>query len=429
MGRPGTARDAGVNFAGNERENTMSWACSSPRPPRIQAQTDGSQMSDLLLILGSLAVGAAAAYLLLRSSSRRLDGTVAPVVSAAPKRRRGIDVEEILEKMGEGVLLLDETLTPTYANSAARDMLGIQERGLPQRLPSEEVGAVARRAILDDGAEQRISVWFPLPMTLRVRVATLEQRNGLLVVLQDVTEETMAQRVRREFVAHASHELKSPIAGLEALAEAIRHAIQDDPDSAARFADQMRSESDRLGRLISDLLDLSKLEESPAAPEEPADLSTVARKTLEEIEPAAQAKEMDLAAAIADDVWVRGDEVQLGMMLQNLLENAIRYTPKFGSVRLRVLREGAWSHIAVSDTGAGIPRDAQPRIFERFYRVDRARSRDRGGTGLGLAIVKHVVELHGGRIDLESELGEGSTFSVHLPAIDSDTRIDIDPNR
>jgi signal transduction histidine kinase len=386
-------------------------------------------MSDLLLILGSLAVGAGATYLLVRSAFRREGGAVSPVASAAPKRRRGIDGQEVLEKMGEGVLLLDENLRPTYANTAARDMLGIQQRGMPQRLPSEEIASVARRAIDDDGAEQRISVWFPLPMTLQIRVATLEQGSGLLVVVQDVTEEVMAQRVRREFVAHASHELKSPVAGLETLAEAIRTAIREDPDSAVRFAEQMRTESDRLGRLVSDLLDLSKLEESTMAPEEPADLSGVARKSLAEIEPVADTKELDLAASIADDVWVRGDEVQLGMMIQNLLENAIRYTPKFGSIRLRVIRDGDWAHVSVSDTGSGIPRDAQPRIFERFYRVDRARSRDRGGTGLGLAIVKHVIELHGGRVELASELGEGSTFSAYLPAIDRKSRVDIDTTR
>jgi two-component system, OmpR family, phosphate regulon sensor histidine kinase PhoR len=385
-------------------------------------------MNDLLLILGSLAAGAAVTYFLARFASRREGGPASPVASPTPKRRR-LEAQEILEKMGEGVLLLDESLTPTYANTAARDMLGIQERGLPQRLPSEEIASVARRALRDDGAEQRISVWFPLPMTLQVRVATLKQGNGLLVVVHDVTEEAMAQRVRREFVAHASHELKSPVAGLETLAEALRTAVREDPDSAVKFAEQMRAESDRLGRLISDLLDLSKLEESMTAPEDPADLSTVARKTLAELQPAADAKELDLAASIADEVWVRGDEVQLGMMIQNLLENAIRYTPKFGSIRLRVLREDDRSYVSVSDTGAGIPRDAQPRIFERFYRVDRARSRDRGGTGLGLAIVKHVVELHGGRIDLESELGEGSIFSVYLPAIDRESRIDIDTSR
>jgi two-component system, OmpR family, sensor histidine kinase SenX3 len=384
-------------------------------------------MSDLLLVLVSLAVGAAATYLLFGLG--RPERVVPPVGSPAPKRQSGVGTEEILEKMGEGVVLLDEHLTPTYVNTAARDMLGIHEGGRPPRLPSEEIASVARRALSEDGAEQRISVLFPLPMTLQVRVATLERGNGLLVVIQNVTEEERALRVRREFVAHASHELRSPVASLEALAEAIRHAIDEDPAAAQRFADRMRSESDRLGRLITDLLDLSKLEESPQAPHDPADLSAVARKALAEIAPLAHAKEMDFAAAVADDVWIRGDEVQLGMMIQNLLENAIRYTPMFRRVRLRVLREGQWAQVVVSDTGLGIPRDAQPRIFERFYRVDRARSRDRGGTGLGLAIVKHVIELHGGRVDLESELGQGSTFTAYLPALDTDNPIDVEPDR
>jgi len=384
---------------------------------QFREQIDDLHMRFFLLIVGSAAAGAAVTYLFLRSRPRpsSVAGSTLPAV-ASPKVDEP-DSDEILEKMGEGVLILDPELKPTYANSAARDMLGFQDAGLPQRLPSEEIVSVARRALEAGSAEQRMNVWFPLPMTLHVRVATLRDQGNLLVVVQDVTEEILAQRVRREFVAHASHELKSPVASIQALAEAIHHAVGEDPAAAQRFSERMTRESARLGRLVRDLLDLSRLEESVVAPADPANLAAVARKVFEQIEPSAEIKEMDLTATIAEDVWVRGDEEQLGMMIQNLLENAIRYTPNSGSVRLEVLRSGDQATVSVVDTGIGIPREAHSRVFERFFRVDRARSRDRGGTGLGLAIVKHVAELHGGRVEVESEIGAGSTFSAYLPAL------------
>jgi signal transduction histidine kinase len=375
-------------------------------------------MTDLLLIIGSALLGAAALYLVLRVSARRRPRAAARASRpVGPSRRHSMDAREILEKMGEGVLVLDPHLRPTYANTAARDLLGIREEGLRHRLPSEEVAAIARRALEDGEAEQRLAVFYPLPMTLQVRAATLRHEGGVMVVVQDMTEELLAQRVRREFVAHASHELKSPVAGLQALAEAITHAVRENPQAAEKFAERMTRESERLGRLVRDLLDLSKLEEAPIAPTEPAHLSAVAVKTFGQIEEVAAAKEMNLESSIEDSVWVRGDEEQLGTMIQNMLENALRYTPQAGTVRLEVFRRGDEATVSVSDTGIGIPREAHGRVFERFYRVDRARSRDRGGTGLGLAIVKHVAELHGGTVEVESEIGAGSKFSAHLPAI------------
>jgi signal transduction histidine kinase len=373
-------------------------------------------MRFLVLIVGSVAAGALVAYVFFRLSRPR---PVVPSRDDAPIEvaRDGLDPEEILEKMGEGVLILDPELKLTFVNSAARDMLGFQDDLLPQRLPSEELASVARRALEVGSAEQRMNVRFPLPMTLHVRVTTLRDGGELLVVVLDVTEEILAQRVRREFVSHASHELKSPVASIQALAEAIHQAVGEDPVAAKKFSERMTSESARLGRLVRDLLDLTRLEESVEAPSDPIDLSATARKSLEQIESAAEIKEMELSAEIADDVWVRGDEEQLGMLVQNLLENAIRYTPASGTVRLDVHRNGDKATVTVTDTGVGIPREAHSRVFERFFRVDRARSRDRGGTGLGLAIVKHVAELHGGGVELESEIGAGSTFSVHLPAL------------
>ncbi len=324
---------------------------------------------------------------------------------------------EILDRLNEGVVVLDERLRPRLFNAAAGRILGFQGEGLPARLPAEDVVAVAARA-RDTGAEVQdlLTLWFPKRSALNARAIPIEG-NRVLVVLEDVTEELLSQQVRREFVAHASHELKSPVASLQALAEAVHQASEDDPQAVGRFSYKMVAEATRLGRLVSDLLDLSRLEEPGGVPHDPADLSRIALRQLGQVRVPAESKAMHLESRIEPDVWVRGDEQQLCLMVRNLLENAIRYTPEGGSVAVEVARVGNDAILSVTDSGIGIPLEAQARVFERFYRVDKARSRDRGGTGLGLAIVKHVAELHGGEVALRSQLGEGSTFTTRLPAI------------
>jgi two-component system, OmpR family, phosphate regulon sensor histidine kinase PhoR len=326
-------------------------------------------------------------------------------------------VEEILERMGEGVLLLDAELAPILANASARNMLGLGNETFTLRLTSEEVNSVARLAMeSSEETEDIVSLWYPRRGQLRVRATPLTDHGGVVVVIRDITEELRTQRIRREFVAHASHELKSPVAGLQTLAEAVREAVVDDPATAQRFSEKLVAEADRLGRLIGDLLDLSRLEEPTEVSKEKVDISFLVRAEIETVRKEAESKGIELGQNVDRDIWVEGDEQQLSLMLRNLLDNALRYTPSLGHVAIDVRREGDEAVVRVIDTGIGIPREAQARVFERFYRVDRARSRDRGGTGLGLAIVKHAVELHGGRIGLESELERGSTFIVRLPA-------------
>lgn len=330
--------------------------------------------------------------------------------------------EEILERISEGLLLLDEGLKPTLANSSATSMLGLSAGTLPPRLASPELLATARTALASGRpSEVVIKLWFPAGRTLKASAMPLSEGGGVLITLRDITEEVLAQQIRREFVAHASHELKSPVAGLQALAAAISQASQDDPEAAARFSAQLIREADRLGRLINDLLDLSRLEEPARIPDEIVALSEVARAEIERVATEAQAKGTQLSAVVASDVWVTGDAQQLGVLIRNLLENAIRYTPEGGSVTIEVRLEDFDALVSVADNGIGIPLESQGRVFERFYRVDRARSRDRGGTGLGLAIVKHVAELHGGSVEVESELGRGSVFTARLPAASADS--------
>jgi two-component system, OmpR family, sensor histidine kinase SenX3 len=324
----------------------------------------------------------------------------------------------IIERMAEGLVVLSDLLRPVAANRAGRELLGFPEGSLPPRLPSDEVRTVARRALDRSGAvEEVVSIWFPARKTLRVRAEPLDSRGGVVVVIEDVTEELETQRIRREFVAHASHELKSPVASMQTLAEALRHAVREDPSAAQRFADRIEFESARLGRLIGDLLDLSRLEDPEAVPREVVDLSAGAKRVLEDAEHEAESKEITFDVEISDGVFVKGDEAQMAVLVRNLVENAVRYTPEGGRVSVDVYQENESAVVRVSDNGIGIPMEAQGRVFERFYRVDRARSRDRGGTGLGLAIVKHVAELHGGIVELESELGRGSIFTARVPAV------------
>jgi two-component system, OmpR family, sensor histidine kinase SenX3 len=226
-------------------------------------------------------------------------------------------------------------------------------------------------------------------------------------------------KIRRDFVANVSHELKTPATSLRLLAESLEETIDKDPLQARLFAAQLKKETERLSRLITDLLDLTRLEsqervENPV----PVDVRGVLMTVLARMRRVARKKNITLQwkrFGRAAQYTVLGDETQLTSMFTNLVDNAVQYTPAGGRVEVTGGFEGSEIAIRVSDTGIGIPRASLPRIFERFYRVDKARSKETGGTGLGLSIVKHIAENHGGRVTVESALGEGSTFTVYLP--------------
>jgi two-component system, OmpR family, sensor histidine kinase SenX3 len=226
-------------------------------------------------------------------------------------------------------------------------------------------------------------------------------------------------KIRRDFVANVSHELKTPATSLRLLAESLEETIDKDPIQARLFAAQLKKETERLSHLITDLLDLTRLEsqervENPV----PVDVRGVLMTVLARMRRVARKKNITLQwkrFGRAAQYTVLGDETQLASMFTNLVDNAVKYTPPGGRVEVTGGFEGSDIAIRVSDTGIGIPRASLPRIFERFYRVDKARSKETGGTGLGLSIVKHVAENHGGRVTVESAPGEGSTFTVYLP--------------
>ena len=235
----------------------------------------------------------------------------------------------------------------------------------------------------------------------------------------DPEEMQRVNEIRRDFVANVSHELKTPATSLRLLAESLEETIDDDPIQARLFAAQLKKETERLSRLITDLLDLTRLEsqeqvENPA----PVDVRGVLMTVLARMRRVARKKNITLQwkrFGRAAEYTVRGDETQLTSMFTNLVDNAVKYTPPGGRVEVTGGSEGAEIVIRVSDTGIGIPEAKLPRIFERFYRVDKARSKETGGTGLGLSIARHIAENHGGRVAVESTPGEGSTFTVNLP--------------
>jgi two-component system phosphate regulon sensor histidine kinase PhoR len=322
--------------------------------------------------------------------------------------------EQIIELVEEGVVILDDSLTMIKANKSARKLLGTED-SLPPRLPSEDLLSIGRRIIVEQHeVEDVIELRTPSRRSVHVRGSYLPDIPGVVLLLRDISDDQKSQRIRRQFVMHASHELKTPIAGILLLAEAVSDASATDPERTRHFAASLLRESERLNRLVGDLLDLSRLEDPATIANSIADLAALAKSEISEVLPQASAKSIKVTASLDDEVLVRGDEGQLGLMIRNLLDNAVRYTQE-GQISVGITTDAGEAILQISDTGIGIPLRDQARVFERFYRVDKGRSRDQGGTGLGLAIVKHVADLHGGHVSVASELGEGSTFTVTLP--------------
>lgn len=239
----------------------------------------------------------------------------------------------------------------------------------------------------------------------------------VLLLLVDRTEQRRLGEIRRDFVVNASHELKSPVAGIQSLAEALEVVAPSDPDRAGRLAAQVRHESERLGRLVRDLLDLRQLEEGEAAQgRDEVDLVALVGEAQEQLARAAASRDVSVDVDLPGHAVVVGNAHELRLVVTNLLENAVQYNREGGRVTVRVSPGREQAQLVVEDTGIGIPREHLDRIFERFYRVDTSRSRERGGTGLGLSLVRHAVRRHDGEVTVDSLLGEGTTVTVWLPA-------------
>lgn len=293
-----------------------------------------------------------------------------------------------------------------YANPAAVEVLGerVTQAGAP--MP----GAV--RGVIDGALSGRSSsARFSQGLPRRVmEVAARPVGEGLVLLhLSDITERSRIDRMRQDFVIAASHELKTPVAAIKAAAETVLMALEDDQDVVSDFSGRILDNAVRMSRIVSDLLDLSRLE-SGALPLEACDLAEVVGAVLEPFLTARPSIEWE-----AEPTLVMGSPSYLALACRNLMENAVRHTPDDGVIHIAIGAADGEASVVVTDSGTGIPSEELPRIFERFYRVDEARSRATGGTGLGLAIVKHVADLHDGRIEVESRLGQGSTFRLRIP--------------
>src|SRR5690606_20955813 len=250
---------------------------------------------------------------------------------------------------------------------------------------------------------------------LRARAAEVAPDEVALVVT-DVTDARRLEATRRDVVANASHELKTPVTGIQALADSLAMAMDRDPDRARSMVGRVQHEATRLTRMVRDLLDLTRLEEATAQPaRQRVDLGEVVRGQVARLGRLAEEREVAVDCQVEGAAPVVGIPEDLKMIVANLLANAIQYNRSGGTVTVTAGREGDVVRLVVADTGIGIPEADRDRIFERFYRVDKARSRALGGTGLGLSLVRNAAERHGGRVTVDSVLGVGSTFTVELP--------------
>ena len=263
-------------------------------------------------------------------------------------------------------------------------------------------------------------------MDIRVRVVPLAS-GAVVVLVNDLGEDRRADVVRRDFVANVSHELKTPVGALSLLAEAVLDSV-DDPDQVRRFGERMRIEAERLGHLVQDIIDLSRLQaDDPLTHAQLVPVDELVHRAVDEVRTLAQGAGVEFILGDDCGVFVYGDRGQLMTALRNLLSNAISYSPPATKVAVDARVAGAIVEIAVKDQGIGIPANELDRVFERFYRIDQARSRATGGTGLGLSIVKHVCQNHGGECRVWSEVGVGSTFMLRLPVYGGDGPLTIDP--
>ena len=322
----------------------------------------------------------------------------------------------LIEAMADGVLATDAAGHLTAMNASARRLLsyGPSERlpPLEQLFHEKRARELVKQILSGQGVDQReLEVGNRTLLTTGRRLPD----GGSLLVLRDVSELRRLEAVRRDFVANVSHELKTPLTSIAGYAETLMH--ESAPGQQRQFAETIVHNARRMQRLVDDLLDLSRIESGGWRPNpDTLELSGVIRDAWEPMAEAAQRQGVILSVSPETErarVWA--DAEALRQVLTNLFDNAVRYTPSGGQLTVTTQTETHRTSIVVSDTGTGIPAEHLPRIFERFYRVDPARSRDQGGTGLGLAIVKHLVEAHGGQVTAESNLGRGTTIRLSFP--------------
>lgn len=332
---------------------------------------------------------------------------------------------EILETTREGVLVVGADTRIVAANAAADNAFA--RRG--ERLESKRLSEVVRdfalheafRRALEDGATSDIKLDIPgsqkLKYDVHVAPITLDNKKNAVGFFYDITQIEHLERVRQEFLSNISHELRTPLTAIMAFVETLEDGAIDDPENNLRFLGVIRRNAERMQHLINDILELSLIESGNVKINpKVVSLASMVDEIFTNVSVKAAAREVSLINETGKDSTVFADAARLEQMLTNLIDNAVKFNRRAGNVIVRCKRAAEKDVISVADAGEGIAGEHLQRIFERFYRTDRARSREIGGTGLGLAIVKHLALLHGGEVSVESKPNEGSVFFIELPA-------------
>ncbi len=343
-------------------------------------------------------------------------------------RARLAAAEAVIAGLPDPLILLDAQRRIVRANAASVELIGTvpEARDLAASLRNPAVLAAADAVLRGEaGRVVEFSLAVPVERWLSARFARIDgpSLDGAVAVLtlHDITALKRAEQMRADFIANAGHELKTPLASLSGFVETLRGPARDDAVARERFLGIMQEQAERMGRLVNDLLSLSRIElNEHVAPTGRIALAPVIEHVADTLELRAADRRMALALTLPDDLpEVLGDADELTQLFQNLLHNAIKYGRPATDIAVSAAGERGFVRIAVADRGDGIPPEHLPRLTERFYRVDTARSRELGGTGLGLAVVKHIVNRHRGRLEIDSTLGQGSTFTVWLRAAEA----------
>lgn len=330
----------------------------------------------------------------------------------------------VLINMVEAVVAVDIQGRVLVANPAFSKLFGVEGeivgRPLLEVLRHTGLNQILQQVLkTQEEAVDEITTWDPEERVFEAHGMPLVEGTvcvGALFVLHDITRIRKLEKIRKDFVANVSHELRTPLASIKGFAETLREGGIDDEKNRLGFVKSIENHADRMTDLVDDLLDLTAIESGQRAPtKEPLDLTEMVDEVIDSLKQLAARKNVTLMSEVKNIAPVPFDKKQIKQVLTNLLQNAIKFNKEKGTVTIRAKDETDTLIVSVTDTGIGIPPSDLPRIFERFYRVDKARSREMGGTGLGLAIVKHIIEAHGGRLTVESTQGEGSTFQFTLP--------------
>jgi len=371
---------------------------------------------DLALIL--IALGLAAGLVLARRQNQQLRDNLAKQIENAEQRLAGQRLIEsrfdaMIDAPPNVLLLLGQDGVIIRANSRAKEMLGPTVSGLTviEATRSHEIDAVVQSTLGQRRSEERPVTWNARPYFAR---AVPISDGGAVLALEDQADRLRLEHVRRDFVANVSHELRTPLASVRLLIETLLNGALEESEMAARMLNQMLGEVDSITQLAQELLDLSMIESGQMPMQVTrANLHEIVNEQIIHYEAMTQQKHLTVEDKVPIDLIAEIDQKMIGRVLGNLIHNAIKFTPDRGRIAIQAMPADDKIKVSVADTGVGIPAEDLPRIFERFYKVDRARGKS--GTGLGLAIARHVVEAHGGRIWAESVEGKGATFYFTLP--------------